>query len=198
MSYSTNIPLITDFIQKSQKQMLANFQAINQSFFKNHVGLTSNEDAGKHKVLLLRPISDPTTSSAQCSFYNKLVTSVPQLFYRPALNATPIQMSNSNLNTLQTGAPARTQVSFLAGGFTIYMGFIPNCIPNTLVQLTPSTTLKYVGVTTFFPSGQLPANIPKIASAVSIGMVNPNEFVVSYGNFSPTVNPTVYYMAIGI
>lgn len=195
MSYSSNIPIVTDFIQKSQKQMLANFQAINQSFFKNHVGLTSNEDAGKHKVLLMRPTTDPTTSSAQCALYNKLITSVPQLFYRPASNGTPIQMSNSNLNTVQTGAPPGTQVSFLAGGFTIYMGFVVNCPNLQVVTLTPSTTLIYVGLTTLFPRGQIPANIPKIPTAINLSI---NQFTVTYGNFSPATNPTIYYMAIGL
>lgn len=198
MSYSPNIPNIGDFISKSQRQMLANFQAINQSFFENHVGLTSNEDIGRHDLLLLRPRnSDPTTIASQNALYNKLVSSVPQLFFRPASNGTPIQMSNSNLNTVQTGSPPSTQSSFLFGGFTIYMGFIPNCLNMQVVSLTPSTTLRYVGLSMFFPTGTIPLNIPKIATAINIGSGNPNEFTVTYGNFSPTNPVTVYYTAIG-
>lgn len=196
MSYNPNIPNITDFIALSQKQMIANFQAINASFFANHVGLTEVEDVGMHNALVLRPQSgDPTTSATQCALYNKIVSSSPQLFFRPRSNGTPIQMSNSNLNTLQTGAPASTQVTFVAGPFTFYMGYILSCPDGQLVTLTPSSTLRYVGLSTALLGGEV-AGLATTAAAVGI---SGNQFTVSYNNTAGgiTTNPNIYYTAIG-
>lgn len=194
MSYNVNIPSAGDFLSLSQKQMLANFQAINNSFFQNHVGLTSIDDIGKHNTLVLRPQSaDPTTTADQSAIYNKLVGSEPQLFFRPSSNATPIQLSNSNLNTAQTGAPLGTQSSFLAGPFTIYMGYIINCPNLQLVTLTPSSTLIYAGLSTYLNGQRNPA-IQNIALATSI---TGSQFTVRYPT-NLTAVPTIYYMAIGI
>ncbi len=196
MSYSPNIPNVGDFLSISQKQMLANFQAINNTFLIDHVALTAVENVGQHNALTLRPqVSDPTTSATQSALYTKLVTSVPQLFFRSNSNATPIQMSNSNLNTVQTGATADTQSSFLAGPFTIYMGFIRNCPNLQVVTLLPSSTLIYVGLTTILANSRIPTTF-NIAAAQTIAA---NQFTVRYNpalaSFNPA--PTIYYMAIG-
>lgn len=194
MSYNPNIPTITDFLQISQKQILANFQAINNAFFVNHVALTEVDDVGMHNALVLRPQgSDPATSATQCALYNKIVSSEPQLFFRPRSNGTPIQMSNTNLNTIQTGATASTQSSFLAGPFTIYMGYVRNCTNGQVVTLTPSSTLKYVGLTTALTGG-VTAGLGSTATATSISS---NQFTVSYNTTKITANPTIYYLAIG-
>lgn len=201
MSFNPNIPIATDLLALSQKQMLANYQAIDKAWLTNHVALTAIQDVGKHKTLTLRPVSDPTTLINQSAIYNKLVTSVPQLFFRPNSNATAIQLSNSNLNTLQTGAPGETQVSFLAGPFTIYMGYLSGVGASLVVPLTPATTLIYVGVSTVLPN--VNPNNPhrakqgyNAAVATDVGLANPNEFTLKQTTFlGPT---TVYYMAIGI
>lgn len=193
MSYSPNIPQVGDFLSISQKQILANFQSINNTFLIDHVALTAVENVGQHNALTFRlQGSDPATGADQCALYTKLVTSVPQLFFRSNSNATPIQMSNSNLNTVQTGAPGGTQSSFIAGPFTIYMGFILNCPDAQLVTLLPSSTLLYVGLSTHLNGN----DVPGLAStSVPINMVG-NSFTIRY-NTTQITTPTIYYMAIG-
>lgn len=199
MSYSPNIPLPGDFLAISQKQILANFQAIANTWLIDHVPLTADEDVGKHTSLTFRPQSvDPTTAIGQIALYNKLITSVPQLFYRPSLNQTPIQLSNSNLNTLQTGATADAQSSFLAGPFTIYFGFFPNCPLGQIITLLPASTLLYVGLSTILPSG---VPVGQATTTAPFGMAG-NQFQVTYNNNADGIPnpklPTIYYTAIGI
>lgn len=190
MSYNPNL---SNFLSLAQRQMLANFKSINNSFFQNHVSLTANEDLGKHNALILRPqTTDPTTTVDQCAIYNKLVSTIPQLFFRPASNGTPIQMSNSNLNTIQTGSLPETQSSFLAGPFTIYVGYIRNCQDGQIVNLLPASTLKYVGLSTFIN------NItPNLATTAAATNINSNHFTVRFNTSQIITNPTIYYMAIG-
>lgn len=195
MSFSPNIPTVSDFLAISQKQMLANFQAISSAFFQDHVSLVSNENLGMHNQLtLVAQSGDPTTSSSQCALYNKLVSSVPQLFFRPSSNGTPVQLSNSNLNTIQTGAANSAQSTFIAGPFTIYFGFISNCANNFVVTLTPSSTLIYVGLTTMLAG----KNVPGLASTSAAVAISANQFTVSYNSTQFTTNPTIYYLAVGI
>jgi hypothetical protein len=185
---------VGDFTAISQKQMLANFQAINTTFLIDHVALTAVEDVGKHNALTLRPQnSDPTTAADQSAIYNKLVSGLPQLFFRPSSNQTPIQLSNPNLNTPQTFAPGSTQSSFLAGPFTIYMGYIIGCANGQVVSLTPSSTLLYVGLSTHL-LGNVSVGLASTSAAVGI---TANQFTVSYNATQITTNPLIYYMAIG-
>lgn len=184
-----------DFTAISQKQMLANFQAINTTFLIDHVALTAVKDVGQHNALTLRPqLVDPTTSAIQSAFYNKLVSTLPQLFFRSSSNQTPIQMSNSNLNTFETGAQPSTQSSFLAGPFTIYMGYVVNCPDGQVVVVSPASTLVYAGLTTFLRNFR--SLTPSIASAINI---TGSQFTIHYDplliSFTPP--PTIYYMAIG-
>ena len=164
---------------------------------ENHVPLTNVDNVGKHEVITLRPQgSDPTTTATQCAIYNKLVTGVPQLFYRPDTNQTPIQMSNSNLNTLQTGATGDAQSSFIAGPFTVYFGFVLNCPNLQVISLLPSSTLIYVGLSTMIPDG---INVGLATTAAPFGMTG-NQFTVVYDTvkgFPGSKQPTIYYTAIG-
>ncbi len=196
MSFNPNIPNLADFLAISQKQMLSNYQAIYNAFLQNHVSLTNDVNFGMHDQLTLRPQAvDPNTVGGQSAIYNKLVTGQPQLFFRPNSNQNPIQLTNSNLNTVDTGAPLNTQSSFLAGPFTIYMGYIKNCPVGQVVTLSPSSTLIYVGISTVLESGIVGGGL-NFASATA---VSGNQFTVTYGppitSFPP--DPTIYYLAIG-
>ena len=65
-----------------------------------------------HTLLTLRPqATDPTTAADQIAIYNKLVTGIPEIFYRPNSNQTPIQMTYPSLLTDSSNA----QYSFIAG-----------------------------------------------------------------------------------
>lgn len=198
MSFSPSIPNINDFCAISQKQILANFKAINDTWLINHVALTAVEDVGKHFALTLRPTTDPTTLVNQSAIYNKLVTSVPQLFYRPNSNATPIQLSNSNLNTLQTGAANNQQISFLAGPFTIYMGFqVAVGVTPITITLSAITTILYVGVSTVLPGPSNPEKRQGYNVAIATNVTG-NQFTIRKTNNVSIPSSTVYYMAIGI
>lgn len=196
MSYNPSIPNIGDFTAISQKQMLANFQSINSTFLIDHVALTSVENVGQHNALTLVPqAGDPATTATQSAIYNKIVSSLPQLFFRPSTNQTPIQLSNSNLNTVQTGAPGSTQSSFLAGPFTIYIGYVVGCTDGQVIVLPGSTTLLYVGLSTSL--NQVRSTTITIAAAINIIV---NQFTIHFDSAiaSFTPKPNIYYMAIGI
>ena len=195
LSYNASIPNIGDFTAISQKQILANFQSINTTFFIDHVALTAVENVGKHNTLTLIPQSIHPITTNQSAIYNKVISGLPQLFFRPSANQTPIQLSNSNLNTVQTGAPSSTQSSFLAGPFTIYMGYIVNCPVSQLITLTPASTLIYVGLSTN-KKNPTPVASQSLRNAVATN-INLNQFTIVRPAAS-LVNPDVYYMAIGI
>lgn len=199
MGFNPSIPMPGDFLGISQKQILSNYQAIATAWLENHVPLTNVDNVGKHEVLTLRPQgSDPATTANQSAIYNKLVTGVPQLFFRSDTNQTPIQWSNSNLSTIQTGATPDAQSSFLAGPFTIYVGFFPNCPLGQIITVLPSSTLIYVGLSTILPSGVSPGIA---TTAAAFGMAG-NQFQVTFNNTATGIptpkTPTIYYTAIGI
>jgi len=173
--------------------MIANFQAINQTFFENHVGLTSVENVGMHDVLTLRPqaVDTPTPAIDQAAIYNKLVTGVPQLFFRPNSNQTPIQLSNEKLDTLQTGSGGDAQSSFIAGPFTIYFGYFVNCPNPQPVTLLPASNLIYVGLSTSYLGSVI---LPNIAIATTIVA---NTFIIEYNFPVGAALPVIYYMAVG-
>lgn len=154
MSYNPNIPTVTDKILQSFGQLRANFRAINNAFADNHIPLNQSDTiAGRHSVLTMRvkvsPV-DPATSSTQIAIYNKLVSSIPSLFFRPSGNLTPIQLTYPSLRTgLQSTNPDvyfPTQYSFVAGPFIVYGGFIANVGTGVNVPLAPGTNLRSVDV----------------------------------------------------
>lgn len=111
MSYSSSIPNASDPRAQSQGQILANFQAINSVWSVNHNNLIGTDPQGQHKVLTIRPQTvDPTTTATQVGLYVKNVSSIPELFFRPKSNATPIQLTYP---TISAGS-GDTQQSFLA------------------------------------------------------------------------------------
>lgn len=167
--------------------MLANYQTIFNTFGINHLPL-AGDNQGFHKSLNFRArLADPATNGNQIALYSKLDGSgVTQLFFRPDTNQTPIQMTNSNLNT-SNGA---SQSSFFAGPFTFYVGFRFNVASGTTITLTPSTTLIYVGIGTLFNSA-----ISPIQDAIATNIIG-NQFQVEFTS-TVLVNPTIYYFAIG-
>jgi hypothetical protein len=190
-SYNPNIPQTSDPILQSYGQLRANFQQINIAFSDNHVGLTEDpEFSGMHNVLTMRPQgSDPTTTSTQVAIYNKLVSSVPELFFRPSSNQTPIQLTYPSLKNTTL-----SQYTFIAGPFVIYTGFINNPTNGQVVTLTPGTSLKYVDLTAAHVSLQGLF----IAMAIPTSINTPaNSFTITYETGGPLGSFGVYYFAIG-
>lgn len=189
MSYNPNIPIGTDKVLQSQAQIRANFQAINIAFSENHTQLTSNQSQGKHTVLTMRPQTlDPVTDADHVGFYNKLVTSIPELFFAPNNSQTPIQLTYPSINTASNSL---TQYSFMAGPFVVYGGKIVGPTNGQTITLIPTSTLIYVGLTG--------TNIVP-ASAGTQGVIPINitgsAFDVKFTSFITSLD--VYYLAIGV
>lgn len=162
--------------------MLANFQSIYNSFAQNHAALASAIQ-GQHSSLTMRVQNvDPTTAANQIALYCKLdASNVPQMFFRPQSNATPIQMTNSSIQNISGG----NQVSFIAGPFTIYMGYILEVNTPFTVNLTPAKQLLYAGITGL-------GNFSIIATNLGVG-----TFVASLAG-GAVAKIRAYYLAIGV
>lgn len=182
MSFNPNIPTVNDQILVSYQQLRANFQQINSSFSSNHVGLTQDVSvSGMHKVLTTQPQNaDPATSSTEVALYNKLVTGIPQLFYRPANSATPIQLTYSSLKADSSAS----QYSFIAGPFIIYGGNIENVSTGQTITLTPTSTLLFVDLT--------------MANNTFIPFLQTNAYPVNITGSSFTIGQTVIQMPFNI
>lgn len=197
MSYDPNIPQSTSKRVISQRQIQSNYTAIFNAFARNHSPLGNQDLQGKHDVLVLRSQSgDPTTSATQIAIYNKLVSGIPNLFYRPNNNQTPIQMTYPSVQVGLQPSPPNTyfpqQYSFVAGPFVVYTGVIINPPDGTVVTVSPVTNLKYVGlgvanfqVNGFIVGLTIPTNITG------------NTFTIRYQTGVGPINRDVYYLAIG-
>lgn len=184
---------------QSFQQLRANFQAINNAFGDNHVGLTQDlEFAGMHNNLTFRPQSgDPTTAANQIAVYNKLVTGIPELFYRPNSSQTPIQLTYPSIQTgLQTLTPPvyfPNQYSFMAGPFIVYGGIFIGVTNNQVFTLTPGTTLLYVDLSVTNVNAESP-NVTKEAIPTNI---TGTTFTASFQAFT-TGTFDIFYFAIGM
>ena len=188
MSFNPNIPISTDDLAKSFTQLRANFQAINTTFADNHIGLTEDLSiSGMHKTLTMRPqTGDPDTTVDQVALYNKLIGGIPELFFRPNNNQTPIQLTYSSIKSDSTD----TQYTFMAGPFIIYAGNVAGASDGQVVTLTPSSTLLYVDLTTPYPGPKIidsPATPTNIAGT---------SFTIRFSTAS-IITQKVYYLAIG-
>ncbi len=200
MSYNQNIPVATDYMVISRPQIKANFQVINQVFAKNHVALNATNPGnlqGMHSVLTFRananPALDPATTANQIALYTKIISNNAVLFFRPSNSQTPIQLTYPSISTgLQSRNPDvwfDRQYSFLPGPFVFYLGIL--AVPDgTVITLTPSTTLIYVGLVLV---GGLGSDKPSAAATNIAG----NQFTVRFS--AGSANPFfVYYIAIGV
>ncbi len=201
MSFNPNIPIITDPILQSYFQIRANFQAINAAFASNHAALNREAStAGNHTILAMQPTADPVTSASQVALYNKIVSAIPQLFYRPNSSQTPIQLTYSSISTGLASADPDVyntdQYTFIAGPFIVYGGLLTNISDGQVVNLSPGTTLIYVDLTAAnvkgFGTTILSSPIPTLISGTS--------FTIRNQAFTPsaTRNMDAYYFAIGI
>jgi hypothetical protein len=184
MSYNSNIPLGTDAMTISQGQIYSNYNAMNSVWSQNHVSLTSLANQGMHNSLTFREQTgsppDPNTSATQVSLYTKAVSGIPELFFRPNSNQTPIQLTYPSIQTgLQTITPPvyyPQQYTFMAGPFVVYGGVLNAVSSGTVVVLSPTSTLLYAQATiiggagkviavisgssiTFYPQGVNPVNL---------------------------------------
>jgi hypothetical protein len=200
MTFNPLIPLVTDPILQSYFQLRANFQAINTTFAEDHVSYNQNQEfAGMHNVLSMAPQNaDPATSATQIALYNKLVTSVPALFYRPSSSQTPIQLTYPSIQTgLQpSGVYYPQQYTFVAGPFVIYAGILKDIVAGQNVTLSPFATLLYADLVV--ANSTISPSIPAYAIATNL---TGSTFTIQYqANEGPTatIHMDAYYFAIGM
>lgn len=192
MSFDPNIPTTSDSTLQSFQQLRANFQAINNAFSENHIGLTQNQIyAGMHDNMIFEPTTDPATSATQVAIYNKLVSTIPELFFRPSSSQTPIQLTYPSIKADSTS----TQYTFMAGPFVIYGGLIKTPTQSQVVTLTPVTTLIFVDL--------IATNYTNIPSAKAI--INPIPIAIAANQFTIHLVPQstigqydTFYFAIGV
>lgn len=175
---------------KSQRQIRANYQAINQVFSENHVAM-NQEFQGMHNSLTFRIQANPTTSATQIALFTKLVNSAPMLFFAPSSSQTPIQLTYNSISTgLQSTNPnvyKSDQYSFIPGPFIVYGGLITGATNGMTKTLTPTSTLLFVATQTVFKSA---ANNEGNSTNI-LG----SSFTITLGGSSATQN--IYYFAIG-
>lgn len=198
-SYNTNIPLVTDQTLLSYHQIKANFQAINAAFGDNHVPLAGDQAlAGKHNLLALQAQSgDPATSATQVALYNKIVSSIPELFYRPSTSGTPIQMTYPSIGTgLASTNPnvyLTQQYSFIPGPFIVYAGIIKAPTNGQVVTLSPGTTLLYVDL--IVANNQVATPVAPLTAAPT--GITGTSFTISYSTSLSSGSFDIYYLGFG-
>lgn len=192
MSFNPNIPIVTDPILQSQRQIRANYQAIAAAWSVNHTQLTGNIDfQGMHNNFSLRPQgADPATGATEVALYNKIVSSIPQLFYRPNNSQTPIQLSYQNVKADSSD----TQFTFLAGPFIVYMGKIIQPTNGVLVSLSPGSQIIHVDL--IATNISVVPTIPPTAVATNL---SGTSFNVQYQNVGAAPIPfDLFYFAVGL
>ncbi len=200
MSFNSSIPLVTDPILLSQSQLKANFQAINNAFSDNHVGLTEDpEFSGMHNQFTFQPQSgDPATDANQIAVYNKLVSSVPELFYRANNSQTPVQLTYPLILTGadNTGVALPQQFSFIPGPFIIFFGEIQNPPNGTVITLAPGTSLLFVDLSLTLLNGSFGT---KFFNVAPIDINTPaNSFTIKYAFDPIAATFRITYYAIGV
>ncbi len=192
MSFNGNIPQATSKRVISQKQIAANFTEIFNAFAKNHSPLGNTDLQGKHNILILRTQAlDPATTATQNAIYNKLVATVPNIFFRPNNSQTPIQLTYPSIKVLST---LTDQYTFVAGPFVVYGGIITNPADGTVVNLAltgPATTLRAVILTSRNFSG---GNI-LIGWAIPTNIAG-TSFTIRFQVY-PGITRNIQYLAIG-
>lgn len=172
------------------------------AFSDNHVGLTEDSEfSGMHRMLTLRPqAGDPATTADEVAIYNKLVSTIPEMFFRPSNNQTPIQMTYPSISTgLASTNPdvaKMDQYTFSGGPFIIYFGFMQNPVVNSTKTLTPGASLLYVSLSL----RQFVDLVPGFSYNIQPIDLNltPNSFKIYYDFPVPSGGFDVWYFAIGL
>lgn len=140
MAYNAAKPQPTDYLDVSQNDILQNFSQANTTMAIDHYAFTdATGDNGKHKQVTLPATTAPTVTGDDLAVYNKLVSTVPQLFVRNA--TTEYQISGTSTTTGSTYGSA--------GECALFNGL--NLKWGKFTCLASGTTLNYVaqGLTSF-------------------------------------------------
>lgn len=191
MGFNPNIPQASDPIQSDYLPLRSNFQAIAAAFDKNHVGLTQDPSiSGMHDLFLFQPQTvDPSTGPDEVALYTKLVSSVPNLFYRPSNSQDPIQLTYQSVKT----DGSNDQYSFVAGPFLIYGGLIQTPTNGQTFTVTPASNLIYVDLTLVNVSNRSTRFL--VAAPVNI---SGSSFDIEFPVSAEATTFDLWYFAIGL
>lgn len=179
MSFDSTIPNPGDPIDQSQPQLLANFGAMYSAMQVNHIAMNL-QDAGRHNQLLLTTVGDPTTATDEIALYQKIGTSsVPQLFFRPASNATPIQLTYQTTIRHDAANGSSQNQSYMAGPYIMLFG--------TINKVTNGQMFTY---STYYPNITF-STPPQVFIMPAIPDFNPAKYFPSFFVYLSPNNITI-------
>jgi hypothetical protein len=173
--YNPNVPQNpSDTLDVTQRQLLANFQAMFNAFLVNHVSLTGGATAGNHTIVqLLEQDSDPQTDTSEISVYVKEVEGqTDQIFLKYQGNAGQvIQLTNYQIYALPQTPTLSQFFTFLPGKLLVYFGSFSTLQTNVL-NLFPAIA-KNIMTISLCPN--LPQNFKNLSYKPSIKLITPDS-----------------------
>lgn len=185
MTFQPDIPLETDLINVSQKDILQNFQAINNAWDENHVEFNTT-NTGKHKfVEMPNQTSDPSGDIDEMTLFSKEVAGVSELHYKRNNEANSYQLTSTNPNPVASG------YTFLPGGLLMQWRFLTGALKNDGANILFPTP---------FSATPFSLQLSTSRNGVSVQVVNATS-VTGTGftlRTSSNSNDGVWFLAIGL
>jgi len=135
MTFTANIPTITQSLAISRPMILDNFSNYKANMEVNHKGV-NDANKGKHTLIQIPSVQtdSPGTAVGEMAFYTKAVGGVPQLFVQP--ENLPAAGSHIQITNLLQGAgelaKLGTVTDVISGAYTISGGW--TYLPGGLIM----------------------------------------------------------------
>jgi len=208
MTFNANIPNPGDFLSDSQGQLKTNFSALNTSFSKNHIPLTTVANNGRHTFVEMvntagGQTTPPTTSARptplvanEGTLYTLLGAKGSDLYYAADNTNRSYKMTvvtddaarYAKLGALTGSASLQTGWTFLGQGIIIQYGyFVPSANTNNI-----SFPFAFTAVP--FSISLQPFNATSSFNQIVVSALSASGFT----SVSTTSSQTrIYYIAIG-
>lgn len=208
MAYSNNIPLATDQLNDSQKDLLDNFIAIQQLVGVNHVNFNNAGESGKHTEVTLPYNGAPTaTGPNEASFFSGaspyssfIAGNNGSLFWKAQNNSATLPMTVGYFIPPAMPTDPVQGFTILPSGFLIKFGRVPLVTGLSQIITYPVAA----GTTPVFTSIPFMVMVSPFAAAANPRIVNVNLFnttTITVSVFDTNGAPAgaqLFYMAIGI
>jgi len=177
-SYTTDIPQAPQSLGETQQPILNNFNAIYDGFRKNHEPLAGT-NAGKHTIVQMTDQADPGGTANMLTFYNKIISTVPQLFMESQGNRVYQISKFDDANFSHFGQFIALNAPTIFGGWT----FLPGGLILQYGQITGVTanvvfTIPYTTVYAFFCSNSLSGSVSTTGFTVNSTAGQPYFIVI--------------------
>ena len=202
MAYNANIPQPTDTLNKSQGDLLANFQALQTLIDVNHYDFASGNQ-GKHMFVSM-PVqaADPSTAGNEMALYTKLAGSplVPHMFIRQQTNGAVVDFTGVNFVPVLPWSIGSQGSTTLPSGLILKWG--SNTTPSsgsigllTVPFSTPFTSIFVPFAVAANPAGVINNSVTARIYTYSNSQIQVETFFTTSGNHFPV---TFSWFAIGI